>query len=209
MAHHIPFQVMGFHSCDKEVGLKILNGNDHLKPSNNPWDWLGHGIYFWEQNPERALEYAIGCATKTQFNKVPIKTPFVLGAIIELGNCLNLIEPESLSVLKEAYKGLEKICKEAGVPLPKNKGANRALDAAVFKHLHRSRAENELPNFDSIRCAFIEGEPIYPTANFTSRLHIELCIINPEQIKGYFIPHPLDKFNPYLHKDFHTENKRK
>lgn len=26
MAYHQPFQVIGFHSCDKEVGIKVLNG---------------------------------------------------------------------------------------------------------------------------------------------------------------------------------------
>lgn len=98
MAHHRPFQVMGFHSCDKSVGIKVLNGEIQLKPSTNPWDWLGDGIYFWEQNPERALQYAIESSQHVQFNKTPIEVPFVIGAIIELGNCLNLVEPESLSI---------------------------------------------------------------------------------------------------------------
>ena len=46
MPHHQPFSVIGFHSCDKEVGLKVLNGNEDLIPSNNPRDWLGEGVYF-------------------------------------------------------------------------------------------------------------------------------------------------------------------
>ncbi len=24
----------------------------------NDYDWLGHGIYFWEKNPERAYDFA-------------------------------------------------------------------------------------------------------------------------------------------------------
>ncbi len=156
MAHHRPFQIMGFHSCDREEGLSVLNGKTQLKPSNNIWDWLGEGIYFWEQNPKRALEYSIESATKKQFNKVPIKTPFVLGAIIELGNCLNLIEPESLTILKEAYKGLEQIYKEAGKQMPKNEADNRKLDSAVFKHLHKSRIDNSKLGYETIRCALPE-----------------------------------------------------
>ncbi len=50
---------MGFHSCDREIGLKVLNGETQLNPSINIWDWLGSGVYFWEQNPARALESAI------------------------------------------------------------------------------------------------------------------------------------------------------
>lgn len=73
-----PFSVIGFHSCDREVGLKVLNGKDNLFSSTNTWDWLGEGIYFWEQNPGRALEYAIESSERKQINKKPAKTPFVL-----------------------------------------------------------------------------------------------------------------------------------
>lgn len=198
MTHHQPFQVMGFHSCDKLVGLDVLNGRTQLRASNNNWDWLGRGIYFWEQNPSRALEYAIESSTKKQFNKILIQTPFVIGAIIELGNCLNLVEPESLSILKEAFFGLDRIMKEAGKTVPKNKNDNRKLDAAVFKHLHASRRINFYPPFDTVRCAFNEGEPIYPGTNFTVRLHMELCVLNHDLIQGYYLPFPLEKYNPYL-----------
>src|ERR1700744_4252636 len=91
-----PREVTGYHSCNKEIGLKVLNGQDSLRPSNNPWDWLGPGLYFWEQNPSRALEYAVDSADGKQFNKVRIKIPFVLGTSIHLGNCLNMLEPKSL-----------------------------------------------------------------------------------------------------------------
>jgi hypothetical protein len=202
VAHDRPFQIIGFHSCAREVGLNVLNGRSQLKPSNNIWDWLGEGIYFWEQNPKRALEYSIESAREKQFNKIPIKTPLVLGAIIELGNCLNLIEPESITVLRESYKGLEQIYREAGKQMPKNEADNRKLDSAVFKHLHKSRKENSKLAYETIRCAFAEGQPIYPGANFTSRLHIEICVLNPILVKGYFLPFPLEEYNPYLRKEF-------
>ena len=96
MPLHSSLTVIGFHSCDKEVGLKVLNGQDELITSQNSWDWLGEGIYFWEQDPVRALSYAVESSQHKQFNKIPIKTPFVIGAIIQLGKCLNLIESESL-----------------------------------------------------------------------------------------------------------------
>jgi len=200
LAHHQPFQVMGFHSCDKVVGLDVINGRTQLRASNNIWDWLGEGIYFWEQNPARALEYAIESSMKKQFNKIPIQTPFVIGAIIELGNCLNLVEPESLATLKEAFAGLEGIMNEAGKSVPKNEKNNRRLDSAVFKHLHASRRKNSSIPFDTIRCAFNEGDPIYPGANFTTRLHLQLCVINRNVIQGYYLPYPLEKYNPFLQR---------
>jgi hypothetical protein len=202
LAHHHPFQVIGYHSCDRDLGLRVVKGEDELRPSHNPWDWLGEGVYFWEQNPNRALEYATEAAEKTQFHAGNIKTPFVIGAIIELGNCLNLIEPESVDVLKIAYSGLEKIYAEAGRKLPENKDANRKLDCAVFKHLHESRKDNPKLMYDTVRCAFVEGEPIYKGANFSTRLHIEICVLNTVMIRGYFLPRPLEKYNPYLNNPF-------
>ena len=74
-----------------------MNGNQ-LTASTNEWDWLGPGVYFWEQNPARALEYAIDSANNKQKNKVRIATPFVIGSIVELGNCLNLLESFSLTI---------------------------------------------------------------------------------------------------------------
>jgi hypothetical protein len=180
--------------------LKVLNGEEPLISSDNIWDWLGSGIYFWEQNPARALEYAIECAPGKQKNKIRIKTSFVIGAIIELGNCLNLLEPFSLNIVKEAYNGLEKAIKESGEKMPVNKAPNRALDCAVIKYLNGVREiSNELP-FDTIRSSFQEEGELYPGSNFTSRLHIEICVRNVDLIKGYFLPMPIEDFNPYLNK---------
>lgn len=198
MPYHQPFTVDGFHSCDKEVALAVLNGQDELKPSNNRWDWLGEGIYFWEQNPFRALEYAEESAQRKQFNKIPINLPFVLGAKIDLGNCLNLVEASSIEILQESYNSLKKLTIAAGKEMPENRGNNRALDCAVIQYIHQSNKEKGILPFDTIRCAFPEGDEVYPGSAITARLHIQICVLNPDNIKGYFLPRPLKKFNPNL-----------
>ena len=201
MSSNQPFQVTGYHSCNKEIGVRVLNGVEQFKPSNNRWDWLGPGLYFWEQNPDRALEYAIQSASGTQFNKIQIKIPFVVGTSIHLGNCLNLMEPESLAIMREAYEGLCKTLKEAGKDLPVNDGPKRMLDCAVLKFVHQSRRDRGQAPYDTIRAAFQEGREVYPTAPFTSQLHIQICVINLSLIKGYFLPHPIEKYNPYLQNE--------
>jgi hypothetical protein len=202
MSYHQPYQVIGFHSCDRELGLRLLNGSDELRPSRNPWDWLGPGIYFWEHNPYRALSYAEEAAQKSQKFAGKIETPFVVGAIVDLGECLNLIEPRSIKVIKEAHAGLLKTFGNNSEQLPINKGANRELDCAVIKFMHQSRRKKGLLPFDTIRSPFHEGGPIYAGANFTDRLHIEICVLNPQCIKGYFLPRPIQLFNPYLQQQF-------
>lgn len=57
MYRTLPSFVLGFHGCDRKVGEAVLAGQ-HLRPSNNDYDWLGQGIYFWENSPHRALSYA-------------------------------------------------------------------------------------------------------------------------------------------------------
>jgi hypothetical protein len=198
MTYHQPFQVIGFHSCDKEVGLKVLNGKMDLSPSDNQWDWLGGGVYFWEQNPGRALEYANESAAGMQKNKVRIITPFVIGAIVELGNCLNLLESRSLAVVKKGYDLLVERYAGLSKDIPVNKGARRELDCTVIKYVHTLARENGFQPYDSVRSAFQEGGEIYKGSNFTDRLHIELCVINKDMIKGYFLPRPIHAFNPYL-----------
>ena len=202
MAYHQPFQITGFHSCDRDLGMRLLNGSDELRPSDNPWDWLGPGIYFWEQNPHRALDYAVEATQNQQKFSGRIKVPFVIGAIIELGNCLNLIEPNSINIVKEAHTKLSAVIVESGEKMPLNKGANRQLDCAVIKYVHESNKKLGAPAYDTIRSPFQEGGPIYEGANFTDRLHIEICVLNPSTIKGYFLPRPVDEFNPYLNKKF-------
>lgn len=205
MAYHQPFQITGFHSCERELGMRLLNGSDDLHPSDNPWDWLGPGVYFWEQNPYRALAYAVEAAQRHQKFSGKIKTPFVIGAIIELGNCLNLVEPNSINIVKEAHANLLGVVRDSGEKMPVNKDANRRLDCAVIKYVHESNKKVGIAPYDTIRSPFQEGGPIYEGANFTDRLHIEICVLNPEMIKGYFLPRPVEEFNPYLNKSFESQ----
>ena len=45
-----PNLVLGFHGCDKETRNIIFTGSDSIFISDNPYDWLGHGTYFWENH---------------------------------------------------------------------------------------------------------------------------------------------------------------
>jgi hypothetical protein len=200
MHDYQPFSTIGFHSCDREVGLRVLLNEDGLIPSTNSWDWLGGGVYFWEQDPLRALEYATECAERKQFNKIPITTPFVLGAMIDLGNCLNLVESSSLKLLSNSYKYLKKASEEGGKGrvIPINYKNNRALDCRVIEFIHSEKLASEEPSYDTIRCAFPEGEEAYPSSFISSRLHIQVCVRNLMCIRGFFLPRPLTIYNPYF-----------
>lgn len=53
-----PNLVLGFHGCDKKAVDSIIKGETFMNESTNDYDWLRNGIYFWENNLARALEFA-------------------------------------------------------------------------------------------------------------------------------------------------------
>lgn len=184
-----PSFILGFHGCDQFVGENIISGkSQHLKPSQKSYDWLGHGIYFWEGNPQRAYTWA--CHRQAQGK---IKHPFVLGAIIDLRRCLDLFDSAALQQVKAAHKGLIATLTLTRAPVPKNSGntadkAARYLDCATINFLHRLLEERKQPAYDSLRAPFLEGDPLYDDAGFQIDNHLQICIRNPDCIKGYFQP---------------------
>ena len=178
--------ILGFHGCDKDVALRIINNEMEMSPSEHDYDWLGHGIYFWENNYERALHFAKQYANDPYHN---IKTPFVLGAVIDLGYCLDFLESKYLDLLHDAYDQFKKLAEMENIPMPRNvlgpDKVLRKLDCAVIEFLHKMTEEQP---FDSVRGVFFEGNELYPNAGFKEKNHIQLCIKNPDCIKGFFIP---------------------
>jgi hypothetical protein len=170
----------------------VFSGKRALAPSDNDYDWLGHGVYFWEHNAQRAYEFARELRDHPRASKRSIHRPAVVGAVIDLGLCLNLLDSWFIDMVRQAHADIENLYHEAGAPLPSNSGGPdrllRRLDCAVIEMLHRTRAgRNERP-LDTVRAAFIEGTPIYENAGFHAKNHIQLCVRNIACIKGYFRP---------------------
>ena len=101
-------------------------------------------------------------------------------------------------ILTTSYKGLQQLMHEAGKKLPENKGNNRALDCAVIRYIHETNHQKALPEYDTVRCAFSEGDEVFPGSSITSRLHIQICVRNLSCIKGFFLPRPIALFNPSI-----------
>lgn len=189
-----PSLVLAFHGCDKSVGEGVLSGKATLTASDNDYDWLGGGIYFWEGDPERAMLFATEAAKQDKkVSRGSIRDPFVLGAILDLGLCCNLLSSDAVSELCEAHKAFEAVTKKADAPMPTNaggmdKGARR-LDCAVIRVMHSLRQESGFEPYDSVRGAFWEGGEIYPGAGFSNKGHVQIAVRNTAAcIRGYFRP---------------------
>src|SRR5437763_4873739 len=111
--------VVGYHGCEERFARKLLLGTMRIEdwqPSTNEWDWLGHGIYFWEHSPERALRWA------NEKHLPKGNAPGVLGAIIQLGRSFDLLNEAITSILSSSYHELAQAFAAAGQPLPQNLG---------------------------------------------------------------------------------------
>lgn len=193
MYDSLPSFVLAFHGCDSAVAEAVFAGRDTLKPSENKYDWLGHGIYFWENSPERALDYARLLAGGRRPSARRVSTPAVIGAVIDLGECLNLLDAKSIAFVKQCHQKFEVTALNAQRQMPTNRvptGSNelllRNLDCAVIEFVHLLRRKESHAPFDSVRAAFVEGEPLYANAGFHERTHIQICVRDSRRIKGYF-----------------------
>lgn len=187
--------VLGYHGCDDSVAEKLLSGKDDIVFSEQPYDWLGSGGYFWEGDPERALEFAHEQKARGRY-----QNPTVVGAVIELRNCLNLSTVHGRALVRRAYESLAKFQEATGEPMPVNRSPGgvddpdhllRFLDNAVIQHLHQMiedavQTEPDLTPFDTVKSLFLEGDEIYPGAGFREKSHIQIAVKNVDCIVGFF-----------------------
>lgn len=160
-----------------------------LVGSDQEYDWLGPGIYFWESDPLRAWEWADEKVGRGKFENA-----FVVGAVIDLGNCLDLMTRESLELLKRTYQSLSEAYEIENKNMPFNRQAGihdkdklyRFLDCAVINLFHETLEDENQEAIDTVRGLFTEGEDLYPGSGFKSKTHIQIAVRNEECIKGVF-----------------------
>jgi hypothetical protein len=186
--------VLGYHGCDRATAEAVVQGTKRLKSGTAKYHWLGNGIYFWEDDPERALEWAVGRPASRA-----LEEPCVVGAIIDMRNCLDLRIRGNMALVKQAHHLFEVEAAAAGMALPTNQDAPndkspdlvmRYLDHAVIERLHKMAEETGLPPFDTVRALFHEGFPAYPGSGFREKTHTEIAVRTESCILGYFLPRP-------------------
>jgi hypothetical protein len=75
----------------------------------------------------------------------------------------------------------------------------RELDCAVIEFMHgeilresqvdiQNKTGSQYKVFDSTRGVFTEGGPVFAGAGILEKSHIQICIRNPNCIKGFFLP---------------------
>ncbi|WP_026970235.1 hypothetical protein [Algoriphagus terrigena] len=198
-----PNFIIGFHGCEETTRDELISKPNELVFSTKPYDWLGHGMYFWENNYTRAILWA-----EDKKQKGTIKKPAVLGAVIHLGYSCDFLDSKYIRLVQHYYTSFKNRSEISGDELPKNKDVPsdpngdlllRNLDCAVIEHMHQQIFENwkkeieengnsSIRNFDTTRGVFTEGGPAFEGAGLFEKSHIQVCVGNPNCIKGFFIP---------------------
>lgn len=175
--------VIGYHGCDEATAESVLRGGA-LSPSENAYDWLGRGVYFWEYGLDRAWRWANDRRS----------TPAVVGAVIQLGNCFDLLDTRFTHMLSKLAPLYVRSIISSGGTVPRNKGDDmkgRYLDCALINWV----LDGPLGalGYQSVRCAFSEGDPVYVSHDgsetaIRQQSHVQIAVRDLACIVGTFRP---------------------
>lgn len=161
-----PITVTGYHGTSRAIADRILA--EGFVPSVNDWDWLGHGVYFWQDAPIRAYRWAQDRLTD----------PVVVAARIRLDGFVELLDQRGMKTLQDLAADFEK--EELATRLANTGGANR-LDCAVFNFatgvLFWLGAE-----VTGYRAACVEGKALTPGSPIYDLSHVQLVVIDHKAI---------------------------
>lgn len=183
--------VYGFHGCNRDIKQRLIKKEIRFECSTNRYDWLGSGIYFWENDFRRAHYWA---------EQSHGDNAAVIGAKIRLGKCFDLSNSFAKELLILSYNDLCVEWKKANtIPIenaPHPRGIGNPSDM-ILRYLDKLVIENAIllaslqePNiiYDTVRAPFQEGFPVYPGSAFREHDHIHLCVRNPDLLTDLFDP---------------------
>ncbi|MGH2608519.1 MAG: hypothetical protein ACRDHF_05465 [Tepidiformaceae bacterium] len=165
-----PLPVRGYHGTSRAAATDILR--EGFRPSANSYDWLGTGIYFWQDAPRRAREWAEANHSAA---------PAVLEATIDLISCLDLLDIGWPDTLRQAHAAFVAQRAAVGRPLPRQTVGAHRLDTAVL-NLSVQILQRDGATIHSVRAAFAEGGPMFPRSALSLRGHVQIAVRDPSVI---------------------------
>lgn len=170
--------VVAFHGTRRSTADKLVAGVPFAQSENDD-DWLGHGIYFWEYAPQQAWWWAE--------RRYGSRDAAVVGALVRLGRCIDLLDPSNAELLAAAHRDLELALKSIGQALKRNANTHKFRDCAVFNYLFAKLAASAL-DVESARAVFVplqagKGLPrLWDRSGVFRGAHIQLSVREPNNI---------------------------
>lgn len=170
-----PLKIYGYHGTNMDIASAILDTG--FKISSNDYDWLGTGIYFFQDAPLRAFQWA---------NFRYPNNPAVIRSLIRLENCMDLFDIEWIPIIREAYDIFVEEYRKSNQPLPKQNPARskaHRLDCAYFNYIINQILAPQGEQINVVRALFIEGQRVYPNSAIFDLAHVQLAVRNSAMIE--------------------------
>ena len=161
--------VIGYHGTSIPAARAIRD--EGFRISVNRYDWLGDGVYFFQEAPQRAWDWA----SERYGNEAA-----VVGARIRTAECINLLDTGWNSFMANAYDSYLSFLNRLGDRTPEQSGGNHRLDREVINYAV-GVLENSGQNVACIRSAFAEGRPVYPNSAILDLAHVQIAVRHPER----------------------------
>ncbi len=174
-----PIELFGYHGTNIESARRILEtGFIH---SRNSYDWLGKGVYFWQDAPYRAWDWA------REYCEQKADDPAVIRSLVKIrrDEFMDLLDysqdPNWANHLSRTHQYLQQQTRSV---LPPNKRAigYHALDRLVVDTLIEDILKPMDINILAIRACFQEGDEIYPGSAIYNKSHIQIAVRDTSSI---------------------------
>lgn len=161
-------RVYGYHGTSADAAAAIIQRGFNI--SSNDYDWLGTGVYFFQDAPLRAWEWA---------NQQHPTNPAVIRSVISLEDSIDLLDIKWFPVINEAYSVFVNEYRITNRPLPQqNPERSKAhrLDCAFFNYIVEQILNPQAEPIRVIRGVFVEGERIFPNSAVFNRAHVQIAV---------------------------------
>ncbi|MFB2969289.1 hypothetical protein ACE1CD_09980 [Aerosakkonema sp. BLCC-F183] len=160
-------RVYGYHGTSADAAAAIIQRGFNI--SSNDYDWLGTGVYFFQDAPLRAWEWA---------NQQHPTNPAVIRSVIRLEDSMDLLDIKWFPLLRNIYNSFVEEYRQTNRPLPRqNPERSKAhrLDCAYFNYIV-DILQNSGESIRIIRAVFLEGERVFPNSAIFDRAHIQIAV---------------------------------
>jgi hypothetical protein len=173
-----PVRIYGYHGTSREAANRIIQQG--FRESTNDYDWLGTGVYFFQDAPMRAPAWA---------TELYPDDPAVIRSLIRLENCIDLLDLNWFPLIRNVYNAFVDNLRTSNLPLPRqNPSRSKAhrLDCAYFNYITEVLSSQD-QKVDAIRAVFLEGDRIFPDSAIFDLAHIQIAIRNNDLIEANYI----------------------
>lgn len=165
--------VRGYHGTSAAHAAVILR--DGFLPSDNDYDCLGDGVYFFEDG----LVQAGGWATRVD----PCE-PAVVRADVRLEDCMDLRDSVGwVPLLAQVHGEVLRVSRQHGLLLPRQTASAHRLDRLIIE-VAVAILEREGIRTRAVRAVFAEGAPAFPGSFLSEGFHVQVAVRDADLISN-------------------------